>query len=405
MSWQVRKGLSTLARRLDHGLGRLGGRRQVLVDVRTPMNLAVLRPVWRQLSADPRVTVRFTAEHLEAVGRALEAEGLQEALVIRRRAAWMRFDLALTADLWSSASLRRCRRVMTFFHGVAGKYDLDQPGRLAAAGLDRYDRVAFINADRMERYIAAAAIRREQAALIGFPKLDGLLRGDWHPEVVRESLGLPPDLETVLYAPTFSVASSLHLAGEAIIEALLDSGRSVIVKLHDRSLGVDPDRTAGIDWMARLSRFERHPRYALARGADVTPLFAAADVLVTDHSTVGFEFALLDRPIVVYDAPDLKRVARISDDKWALLRSMADVVATPADLRRAMDRALADPGRLADARRAARALFAHAGHATERALSEVYGLLELPPPDLVAAPARAGTAASVRRDPPLEVHG
>jgi CDP-glycerol glycerophosphotransferase (TagB/SpsB family) len=259
----------------------------------------------------------------------------------------------------------------------------------------------------MERYIAAAAVRRDQAALVGFPKLDGLLRGEWHPQAVRESLGLSPDLETVLYAPTFSMASSLHLAGEAIIETVLDSGRSVIVKLHDRSLEIDPERTGGIDWPARLRRFERHPRYALARGADVSPLLAAADVLVTDHSTVGFEFALLDRPIVVYDAPDLKRVARISDGKWALLRSMADVVATPADLRSAMDRALADPGRLADARHAARALFAHAGHATERALSEVYGLLELPPPadSLVADPAHTGAAASVRRAPRLEVHG
>ena len=55
---------------------------------------------------------------------------------------------------------------------------------------------------------------------------------------------------------------------------------------------------------------------------DITPLLAAADLLVTDHSTVGFEFALLDRPLIVFDAPDLRAAARIdgssgrSSDRW-----------------------------------------------------------------------------------------
>lgn len=410
---ELRIGASEAIKRLDHGLGRVGGRRRrVLVDVRTPMNLTVLRPVWQGLRADPRVTLAVTAEHADRVGPALAADGLRAAMITRRRAAWMRFDLALTADVWNPASLHRCRRAMLCFHGVAGKYDLDRPQRLAAAGLDRYDRVAFINADRMARYLAAGAVRPDQAVLVGFPRLDALLRGDWSRGDVVASLGLAPQLDTVLYAPTFSTASSLHLAGESIVETLLASGRNVIVKLHDRSIGVDPARTGGIDWMDRLARFDAHPRCVVARGADITPLLAAADLLVTDHSTAGFEFALLDRPLVVYDAPALQTAARISPDKWMLLRSMAEVVHTVADLPAAVDRAFADPGAMSGARQAARSLFAHPGHATERALAAVYDLLELvPPPDLaVVAPAHHASAtrtttASTRRDPPVHAHG
>ena len=38
--------------------------------------------------------------------------------------------------------------------------------------------------------------------------------------------------------------------------------------------------------------------------------------MVTDHSTIGFEFCLLDRPLVVFDAPDLTR-ARINPEQFA----------------------------------------------------------------------------------------
>ena len=42
-------------------------------------------------------------------------------------AEWSRFDLYLNADPWAAARLRRCAHRINFFHGVAGKYDLDRP--------------------------------------------------------------------------------------------------------------------------------------------------------------------------------------------------------------------------------------------------------------------------------------
>jgi hypothetical protein len=43
-----------VARRVDHAVGRQFSRARVLVDVRTPMNVEVLAPVWRQFIDDPR---------------------------------------------------------------------------------------------------------------------------------------------------------------------------------------------------------------------------------------------------------------------------------------------------------------------------------------------------------------
>ena len=372
-------GVKDAIRRLDHALGRRTSGVRVLVDVRTPMNLSVLRPVWRRLRDDPRVRLSFAAEDREAVLQALESDGLRDALVDRDAARFARWDLAITADAWNHTPLGRCRRTIQFFHGVAGKYDLDNPGTLGAAGLDLVDRVAFINEDRMRRYVQSGAIRHEQAVLVGYPKGDDLVNGAWPAAGIRQSLGLEPSRRTVLYAPTFSTASSLHLAGPRIIEALLQTDANVIVKLHDRSMRIHPKHTGGIDWPVRLAAFESNPRFVLARGPDAGPLLSAADVLVTDHSTVGFEFALLDRPIVVYDAPELKAAARIDAERWELLRSMAHVVNEPDTLRHAVMAAMVHPSRRREERRQARSLFAFPGRATERAMAAVYELLELEP--------------------------
>jgi hypothetical protein len=384
-------------KQLDHFVGRMTSTRSVLVDARTPMNLAVMAPVWHRLHEDPRISLRFTTENVGVVGAALEKEGLRDSLVDRDRATWLRLDLAMTADTWNDALLRRCLHRVNFFHGVAGKYDLDRPENLNEPYLERFDRIAFINEDRLERYVSAGVVTRAQAELVGFPKLDDLVNGKWDPTTVRKGLGLHPDLETVLYAPTFSTASSLHVAGEAIVRAILESGRNLIVKLHDRAMIADPKYTDGIDWPDRLQRaFGAFPTFALAREADAGPSLAAADVLVTDHSTVGFEFALLDRPVVVFDVPELRSAARIADDKWAMLRSMADIVSRPDDLAAVIERALASPERLREQRRTADRLFPFAGTATERALRLVYGLLDLVPAYATTAGVRPTTRRAAR---------
>ena len=357
--------------RLDHRIGRrLRPERDVLVEMRTPVYKAVLGPVADMLAADPALRVWFTSEYPGRIAPIVpHGHFLHHADV-----EWRRFDLYLNGDPWAAARLRRCARRINFFHGVAGKYDLDNPTGLPM-GFELYDRVAFINRDRMARYLAAGVVTAEQAALVGYPKLDRLATGAWDREEIRRSLGCS-DRPVILYAPTYSAASSLHLAGEGIVRALADAGLSVLVKLHDRSLDPDPRYNDGIDWRARFHALAQPGRIRLVESADVSPLMAAADLLVTDHSSVGFEFLVLDRPVLIYDAPDLARAARINPEKVALLRSVADVVRTIDELVPAALEALRDPGhRAEDRRRVAADLFFEPGGATARAVALAYELL------------------------------
>jgi hypothetical protein len=360
---------------LDHAIGRAFGPRRVLFEGRLPVHFVVVRPVLEALRADPRIRVWVTSDGRDDIARAYAEAGFGDCYLPRARCAWGRFDLYMNGDPWNPVRLHRSARRMNFFHGVAGKYDLDHPpaeARLFA----NYDRVAFVNADRMRRYLDDGMVSRRQAALVGYPKLDHLLTTGYDAAAVRRSLGLPAEHPTVVYAPTWSSASSLHVAGEEIIRTLLGSGFNVIAKLHDNCFMPGEKCAGNIDWRARLTPFSSSGRFVLATSPDSSPCLAACDLLVTDHSSIGFEALALDRPVIVFDAPELARAARINPDKIELLRSASDVVATPAELAHAAAAALAHPGRrAADRRRVASQIFYAPGGATARAVAVVYELL------------------------------
>jgi CDP-Glycerol:Poly(glycerophosphate) glycerophosphotransferase len=374
----LREHLVRIVRRFDDR-ARRRPRRFVLVYLRHAMHAGILDPVAQALAADPRIAVRYLAETPQTQADIDRATGRRREWLSRGAAAFARTDLLMSADPWSPPAVYRCYARMNFLHGVAGKYDLDDPSRLPI-GFHQWDRVAFINADRMRRYLANGVIRPEAAVLVGYPKVDALVNGRYDAAAVHAKLQLEMHRRTAIDAPTWSPASSLHLAGEAIVKSLVDRGFNVIVKLHDRSLDQsEPKFSGGVDWRARFAKIHIPGRIAFVETDDSSPLLAASDVMVTDHSTIGFEFLLLDRPLIVFDAPDLARVARINPEKIALLRRAACVVSTADDVGPAALDEIAHADRRSAARqRVVAGMFYGPGTATERALDAAYGLLALP---------------------------
>jgi teichoic acid ribitol-phosphate primase len=117
-------------------------------------------------------------------------------------------------------------------------------------------------------------------------------------EAVRRRYGIAADRRVVLYAPTFRGDS----VGTAVAGPMLD-----LHELHDR-LGEDhvvllrlhPFVRAGVAIPPELASFaidvSDHP--------EINDLLMASDVLVTDYSSVIFEYALLRRAMLFF-APDL----------------------------------------------------------------------------------------------------
>ncbi len=370
---------------------------QVLFEAASPLSLAVFRPVLERLRADSRLSMWYTIADC-AWDAASVFGGEPGARVLPpARAAWMKFDAYINTDFWNMTWLRRRARRLHLFHGVAGKYQLDAPIHIAPV-VATFDRLMFPNRDRLERYVEAGLVDADslRAALVGYPKVDCLVDGSLDPAAIRASLGLAPAAPTILYAPTWSPYSSLNAIGESLIPALGRMSPNTIVKLHDRCF----ERVRGggdVDWRARLVTLCREWGVHFVEDADISKYLVVSDVLVTDHSSAGFEFMLLDRPIVVIDCPELIQKARISRDKVALLRGAADVVEASVDaVLQAVRTALAEPDTLSDRRRAvADTLFYRPGGATGRAVQCFYDALGIPalaterPPRLSSLEARS----------------
>ena len=376
---RVRAPMVEALHRADDRLTSLRGRpRQVMFEAANPMLFNVFRPVYARLSADPRIAITLVPHGREfgAADIFAGASG-RDRIVPARLAAWMKPDVYINTDLWSMTWLRRRTRRVHLFHGVAGKYGLDAPVELAAA-VRGFDRILFPNRDRLERYIAAGLVDAggSVAMLTGYPKADCLVDGSLDRDAIAARLRLDPTRSTVIYAPTWSEHSSLNTVGEQVITALTDAGFNVIVKLH--ACSYTARGSGGIDWRARLRPYMERPNLRVVDDVDASPYLVVSDLLVTDHSTVGFEFMVLDRPVVVLHEPSLIEHARIDPAKVARLQGAARVVHDCRHVCEAVREELRWPERLSGARRqAANELFHGYGHATERATAVIYELLEL----------------------------
>ncbi|HUR33035.1 MAG TPA: glycosyltransferase [Vicinamibacterales bacterium] len=381
---RARSGVTSVVHRVDDAFSRRRHPQQrILFEAASPMSLAVFAPVLRELSTDPRLEFWFTCCGRSWTPRAIfGSAGITERVVPSEQVRWSKFDLYINTDFWDMTWLPRRTRRMHFFHGVAGKYGLDAPVRIAPV-VATFDRLMFPNRDRLQRYADAGLIDGDsaQAALVGYPKVDCLVDGSLDRAATLARVGVIDRRPTVLYAPTWSPYSSLNTVGRDVIEALGRLGVHVIVKLHDRSYDAAARGSGGIDWRRQLRELCDRSGARLVQDADASPWLHAADLLITDHSSVGFEFMLLDRPIVVLDSPGLLAHARVNPEKASMLRSAAAVVHHPADLGSTVEHALAHPDEHSARRRqVAGELFYGPGTATSRAVRSVYDLLELPRP-------------------------
>jgi CDP-glycerol glycerophosphotransferase len=132
---------------------------------------------------------------------------------------------------------------------------------------------------------------------VGYPRND-ILSSPQRDQVrsrVRAALGLADDTTAVLYAPTWR-DDEFYLAGAPPAQLALDAqsflselgrGHSLLSRLHPKMA----DRSALPD-LPDVTDVSTYP--------DAHELYLAADVLVTDYSSVMFDFAVTGKPILYY---------------------------------------------------------------------------------------------------------
>lgn len=174
----------------------------------------------------------------------------------------------------------------------------------------------------------------------GSPRNDVLVTQAGDREAARHRLGIDTDRTIVLFAPTFR-SESLGQSGRV---ARLDFDFAAWAE----SLGDSCLLLVRAHYLNRVTL----PRALAGRVVDassvenVNDLYLASDVLITDYSSVMFDYATLDRPIVLY-TPDLEsyvnsergtyfdlrknRPGPLVEDMPTLIETVASMAAAPED--------------------------------------------------------------------------
>ncbi len=128
----------------------------------------------------------------------------------------------------------------------------------------------------------------------GYPRNDILVNSSAERiAALREQLGIGADERVVLYAPTFRATDteyrSLFDLGDFV--RALGPGYRLLVRAH-----YFHDGDSGLSGLSnQVMDVSDHPV--------VEDLYLVSDLLITDYSSVMFDYAILDRPIAIY-APD-----------------------------------------------------------------------------------------------------
>ncbi|WP_433300045.1 bifunctional glycosyltransferase/CDP-glycerol:glycerophosphate glycerophosphotransferase [Actinoplanes sp. CA-030573] len=376
-----------LARRFRQGLGHLYYRLNLLLPV--DRSLALYAAYWfRGVACNPAAIAAKQAELVPGV-RQLWVVGPDRAgsvppgtpYVVEGTLPYYR-ALARAGYLinnvnWPDWTVKRrgATHVMTH-HGTplkmmgmdqldhpAAARDADLPGQMRRA--DKWDFSVSANAHSTIAWDRAYPCAYETLE-VGYPRNDRLATATpGEAAAARERLGIEPGRRVVLYAPThreWLPADTFVLDVERLADAL-GPGTVLLVRAHyfDTGAGAGAaDRTTG--GPGRLVDVSGH--------RSVEDLYLAADVLITDYSSAMFDFAVLDRPVVVY-APDWAAYRDLRGAYFDLLAEPPGPVATEfGELVRILE-----AGERGDAARAAfRARFCYLddGGASERVVRRVF---------------------------------
>ncbi|MFF4959604.1 bifunctional glycosyltransferase/CDP-glycerol:glycerophosphate glycerophosphotransferase [Streptomyces sp. NPDC001222] len=164
--------------------------------------------------------------------------------------------------------------------------------------IDRFDYFVVRGRHDEETLAPAYRIPEEKLLRTGYPRNDALVRAkdaetlDPAARELAERLGIRTDRPVVLYAPTFREQNGKVQKFEFPfdIDAFADrfgDQFTLLIRTHYLNSVTLPPSVAG-----RVVNVSEEP--------DITPVLLLADAMITDYSSVMFDYALLQRPMVFF---------------------------------------------------------------------------------------------------------
>lgn len=161
---------------------------------------------------------------------------------------------------------------------------------------------AIVSSESIRKdYAEAFKMDLEQVHAVGVPRSDVFFDEEYVTSArkrIRNEYGIPDSKRVILYAPTFrgngqkSASFDFEMIDWDKLGAAIGEDSAFLVKMHP--------------FVRRYpEELEANPAFINVSGnREINDLLFAADVLVTDYSSVIFEYALLNRP-TIFHVPDL----------------------------------------------------------------------------------------------------
>lgn len=181
------------------------------------------------------------------------------------------------------------KQLVHFWHSVCdtGFYQL--------GALDHYDTALTVGSWVESSIREIEKIRRipvKTVVPVGLPYLDELAQ-----KITPRDKS--DTVKTILIAPSWGEKNCLKVYGTDFIEELAEQGYRIIVRPHPQSLKVEKAFALQVQKL-----LEKYPNCKLDISADGSDSMRQADLLVSDKSSIRFDFAFLyERPVVTLDIP------------------------------------------------------------------------------------------------------
>ncbi len=147
-----------------------------------------------------------------------------------------------------------------------------------------------------EIYSQALNIPNKNVFSLGSPRADALFdkkKVMAYREKIYKKYSISPDKKLLLYAPTFR--------GDGI-----DESYSLNINFSQLILGLSDDYVLGVRLHPMVSYDLKADNVINLKDEDLIETLSATDILITDYSSIIFEYSILERPMIFY-APDLEQ--------------------------------------------------------------------------------------------------
>ncbi len=163
-------------------------------------------------------------------------------------------------------------------------------------GIDYYDAILVSGDYHKDDIRALEKLRdlpKKEIVKVGLPFMDEMANR------LKNDVSVPEHERTVLLAPSWGKSSIFNVFGEKVIDLLIKTGYSIVIRPHPQSFSSEKEM---ID--ALMAKYPETDKLKWNRDNDNFDVLKQADIMVSDFSGVIYDFSLIyDKP-VIYTNPN-----------------------------------------------------------------------------------------------------